>query len=44
MAVKTTELNKNFLISEIRKVRKVKMSNLDVMTTAFSTYPNLKGF
>lgn len=39
-----TELNQGFFNVEIRKVRKVKISNSDVMSTAFSTYPNPKAF
>lgn len=39
-----TELNQRFLISEIRKVRRVEISNLDVMSNAFSTYTNPKVF
>lgn len=39
-----TELNQGFFNVEIRKVRKVKISNSDVMSTACSTYPNPKAF
>lgn len=39
-----TELNQGFFNVEIRKVRKVKISNSDVMSIAFSTYPNPKAF